>query len=109
MVKNNGVININDENFDKVISQGVTIVDFWAPWCLPCRIQGPILEKVSKQVNENVRVCKMNVDDNMITAQKYGISSVPTLLVFRDGQLEKKFIGVQGEETLLKAVNRSVQ
>jgi thioredoxin 1 len=104
MGKNNGVINITDENFDKVIAQGVTIVDFWAPWCLPCRIQGPILEKVSKKVNENVRVCKMNVDDNMITAQKYGISSIPTLLVFRDGQMEKKFIGVQGEETLMKAV-----
>jgi thioredoxin 1 len=99
------VININDENFDTVVSQGVTIVDFWAPWCLPCRIQGPILEKVSKKVGENVRVCKMNVDDNMITAQKYGISSIPTLLVFRDGQMEKKFIGVQGEATLMKAVD----
>lgn len=105
MIKNNGVININDENFDKVISQGITIVDFWAPWCMPCRIQGPILEKVSTKVNGNIRVCKMNVDDNMMTAQKYGIISIPTLMIFRDGKVERKFIGVQSEDTLLNAVN----
>ena len=104
MSENNGVLDINDQNFDQIISDGVTIVDFWAPWCLPCRLQGPILKNVSGKIGDRAKVCKMNVDENMTTAQKYGIVSIPTLLIFRDGEIEKKFIGVQDEQTLINAV-----
>jgi thioredoxin 1 len=104
MSESNGVMDINDQNFDQIISEGVTIVDFWAPWCLPCRLQGPILKNVSGKVGDKAKICKMNVDENMTTAQKYGIVSIPTLLVFRDGEIDKKFIGVQDEQTLINAV-----
>ncbi|MCK4835234.1 MAG: thioredoxin [Candidatus Aminicenantes bacterium] len=104
MSNTNGVLNINDDSFDKVISEGTTIVDFWAPWCMPCRLQGPILENVSKKMGDKVKVCKLNVDDNMRTAQKYEIVSIPSLLILKDGQVDKKFVGVQDEDTLINSI-----
>jgi thioredoxin 1 len=98
------VKNINDSNFEQVIGKGLTIVDFWAPWCQPCLIQGPILEKVAKQVVDKAKVCKLNVDENMATPGKFGITGIPTMIIFKDGQLAKQFVGVQGEQTLVQAV-----
>lgn len=104
MPEGNGVLNITDESFDKVIATGTTLVDFWAPWCLPCRIQGPILSAVSRKLGDRVKVCKLNVDDNQETAFKYQIASIPTLIVFKDGRVNKTFIGVQDEKSLMEAV-----
>jgi thioredoxin 1 len=106
MSTTNGVLNINDDSFDKVISEGTTIVDFWAPWCMPCRLQGPILENISRKMGDKVKVCKLNVDDNMKTAQKYQIVSIPTLIIFKDGQPDKMFVGVQDENTLINSVEQ---
>lgn len=104
MTEGNGVINITDESFDKVIATGTTIVDFWAPWCFPCRLQGPILSAISQKVGNGVKVCKLNVDDNQETAHKYQIASIPTLIIFKDGRVDKTFIGVQDEASLLAAL-----
>jgi thioredoxin 1 len=104
MSEGTAIININDESFDKVVSEGITIVDFWAPWCLPCLRQGSILKKVFKRIGDRIKVCKLNVDDNQKSAQKFEIISIPTLLIFRDGKVEKKFIGIQDEKTLIEAV-----
>lgn len=106
MAETTGVININDDSFEKVIAQGTTIVDFWAPWCMPCRLQGPILENVSKKMGDKVKVCKLNVDDNMQTARKYQIASIPTLIIFKDGRPEQTFVGVQDEDTLISSVQQ---
>jgi thioredoxin 1 len=95
---------INDSNFEKVIGEGLTIVDFWAPWCQPCLIQGPILERVAQRVNGKAKVCKLNVDENMATPGKFGITGIPTMIIFKDGQPAKQFVGVQGENTLVQAV-----
>lgn len=100
----NGVTNLNEKNFDEVVTNGVTIVDFWAPWCMPCIMQGPILEAVSEKVKGKARVCKLNVDENEKTAQKFEINSIPTVLIFKDGKVEKRFIGVQNENTLIQSI-----
>lgn len=98
------VRNIDDSNFEQSIGEGLTIVDFWAPWCQPCLIQGPILEKVAQQVGDKAKVCKLNVDENMATPGRFGITGIPTMIIFKDGQPAKQFVGVQGEQTLVKAV-----
>jgi thioredoxin 1 len=106
MSQTNGILTINDDSFDNVISQGTTIVDFWAPWCMPCRLQAPILENVSRKMGDKIKICKLNVDDNMRTAQKYQIVSIPTLIIFKDGQPDKIFVGVQDENTLIDSVEQ---
>lgn len=101
----NGLINLTDENFEKTVTQGTVLVDFWAPWCMPCRMQGPILEKVANKVGDGVKICKMNVDEEQLAAQKFRITSIPTLLLFKNGQVVRQFVGVQDEGTLVSAIN----
>lgn len=100
----NGLKDITDANFSEVISNGVTLVDFWAPWCHPCRIQGPILEKVKGQIGDGVQFCKMNVDENMQTPGQFGITGIPTLIIFKDGQPARQMVGVQDERTLVNTL-----
>lgn len=76
------------------------LVDFWAPWCGPCRSQGPIIEQFSKQNEGKIKVYKVNVDENGDIAARYGIMSIPTLLVFRDGQVSNKAVGLQNINAL---------
>jgi thioredoxin 1 len=90
---------------DVLKSDVPVLVDFWAPWCGPCRIVGPVIERVGEKVNGNAKVYKLNVDENPITAGKYGITGIPTVIVFRNGQIDKQFVGVQPEQTYLNAVS----
>lgn len=104
MTENISVKNLTDSDFDSVINNGVSLVDFWAPWCYPCRIQGPILEKVAERVGNKAQICKMNVDENREVAMKYGITGIPTLLVFKNGEVAQQYVGVQGEEELVSSL-----
>lgn len=104
MSKDNGLNNINDNEFSQVIEKGISLVDFWAPWCYPCRMQGPILEKVAGQIGEKARIYKMNVDENQMTPGKFQVSAIPTLILFKDGQAIKHFVGVQDEKTLVQSI-----
>jgi len=99
-----GVRTIGDAGFDQTIAKGITLVDFWAPWCGPCRMQGPIVERVAEAVGAKAVVAKVNVDDNPATAGKFEVVSIPTLIVFKDGKPVKQFVGVQSEETLTQAI-----
>ena len=92
---------INDQNFDQETKDGVALVDFWAAWCMPCKMQSPILDRVAEHFKGKVNIAKLNVDEYTITAEKYGIMSIPTLLLFKDGKLEKQFVGVQSERALI--------
>jgi thioredoxin 1 len=102
----NEVIKLTSEHFDKAISSGVTLVDFWAEWCGPCRIQGPILDDLAKNIDSSVKVTKLNVDDHQDIAGRYGIRSIPTILIFKDGEVAEQFVGVQEEKVLKNAIDQ---
>ena len=99
-----GIIELNDSNFDAEAKAGVVLIDFWAPWCGPCRMQGPILEQIVGKV-EGAKITKLNVDEAPAVAAKFGIMSIPTLIVLKDGQPVKQFVGVQQADTLVAALN----
>ena len=103
------VIRLNDDNFSSAISSGVVLVDFWATWCMPCRMQGPIVDNVATEMEGKVKVCKMDVDQNPITSTKYNIVSIPTILIFNNGKLVEQFVGLQQKETLTETLNKYVK
>lgn len=95
-------VTVTDANFDTEVLKSTipVLVDFWAVWCGPCKMQNPILEEVVKEYEGKVKIAKLNVDDNPATAGKYGVMSIPTLMLFKDGQVVKQMIGVQSKESL---------
>jgi thioredoxin 1 len=107
MAERKGIINITEENFDKVISGESVLVDFWAPWCAPCRMQTPILEDLEKEVGGRAVIGKLNVDDAPSVASRFGIISIPTLMIFSRGEPVRQFVGVQMKETLAEALEKT--
>lgn len=89
-----------DTNFQTETAKGITVVDFWAPWCGPCQTQGPIIERLAEKYAGKAKIGKMNVDENSGVPQKFGIMSIPTLIIFKDGNKMKEFVGVQQEQIL---------
>ena len=99
---------LGKDNFNDTIANGVTLVDFWAEWCGPCRMQLPILEEVSEEIGEKVTVGKINVDHELELAQRFGVQSIPTLILFKDGEIIDKMVGVQAKETLVDKINNAL-
>ena len=95
---------IDDASFVDTVSQGVTLVDFWAEWCMPCRMQAPIMEELAGKLGDKATVGKVDVDNNPNTASKFGITGIPTSILFKDGEEAQRFVGVQSEEVLRKAI-----
>ena len=98
------VLELNDQNFDETVSIGLTLVDFWATWCGPCKSQLPILENVANKSLSKAKIAKLNVEESPTKATQFGVMSVPTLIVFKDGKEVSRFMGVQNEKTLLEAL-----
>ena len=95
---------VSAEEFNKEIAAGVVLVDFWAPWCPPCRRQGPIVDDVAEKAKAYGKVIKLNVDDEPAVASEYGIESIPTLIIFKDGKIQKQFQGLTDASTLIAAM-----
>ncbi|MEN8157654.1 MAG: thioredoxin [Bacteroidota bacterium] len=93
---------LNNKNYKTVIRNGTVLVDFWAPWCAPCKMIAPTLNEIAEEESDRVTIAKVNVDQNQQLAQKYQIRNIPTLIVFKNGKEEKRIMGVKPKKTLLK-------
>ncbi|MDX9941410.1 MAG: thioredoxin [Bacteroidales bacterium] len=96
---------LNEGNFKQITDQGVVLIDFWATWCPPCRIQNPIVEDVAAEIGDKARIAKLDVDQNGRLAALYEVRNIPTLIIFKDGEPARRFVGVTQKETLLEAIN----
>lgn len=105
MIDTSKPIHANSMNFDKVISNGTVVVDFWAEWCAPCKAMAPVLDEVALRSEGKALTVKLNVDDNRSVASKYGIFSIPTLIIFNNGKEYRRYTGVQPADKLLKIIN----
>jgi thioredoxin 1 len=99
---------LTDENFSSTIKNGVSLVDFWASWCGPCRVQGPIVDEIADQIGDKANICKMDIDQHRKTAGMLGIQSIPTILIFKNGKMVEKFVGMKPKTVLLKAVSTHI-
>jgi thioredoxin 1 len=95
---------LDQTSFDAEIKSGVVLVDFWATWCLPCRMQGPIVNRVAAQVEGKAKVAKVNIDKASSVAKRFDIQSIPTLVVFKDGKPQKQFVGLTRAKILISAI-----
>ena len=104
------IVEITDSNFDQVVlkSDKPVLIDFWAAWCGPCKALAPIVDEVAQSVNGKVTVGKMDVDKNAATPSRYGIRGIPTLLVFKGGQVQEQIVGYVARERIEQALNKSL-
>jgi thioredoxin 1 len=99
------IVNVSDQSFkSEVESGGTVLVDFWAPWCGPCKMIAPVLEDLNKEVD--VKIAKVNVDDNPESASRFGVMSIPTLILFKNGQPVDKVVGFQSKDQLKGVIAR---
>jgi thioredoxin 1 len=102
------IVTLTTDNFVDETGKGVVMVDFWATWCVPCRAMAPVIEEIAGQTIGKVKVGKVDIDQNGPLANRFGIQSIPTVLIFKDGKLVETFIGVQSKAALVNALSKYV-
>jgi thioredoxin 1 len=102
------VVELSDATFDSTIHDSVepVLVDFWAPWCGPCRMLAPIIEQVAEEYAGKAKVCKLNTDQGRDTAVEFGITAIPTLILFKGGKVQKKWVGLTSKKDISEAVSK---
>jgi thioredoxin 1 len=100
------ITHATDQTFSNETGSGLVLVDFWAPWCGPCKMIAPVLEELDAEIGEKVKIVKVDVDENQETAGKFGIMSIPTLLVLKDGEVVDKVVGFQPKEALAERLEK---
>ena len=101
------VIELTETTFDEIVhnSDVPVLVDFWAPWCGPCKMLGPIVEEIAGEYGDKAKVCKINTDEARDSAIEFGISAIPTTILFKDGQVQKKWVGLTSKKDLAEAID----
>ena len=102
------IVHATDANFAAETNEGVVLVDFWAPWCGPCKMIAPVLEELDGEISDKAKIVKVDVDENQETASKFGIMSIPTLVVLKNGEVVDKAVGFQPKEALAQLVEKHV-
>lgn len=100
------IVHATDENFTSETNSGLVLVDFWAPWCGPCKMIAPVLEDLDSEIGDKVKIVKVDVDENQESAGKFGVMSIPTLIVLKDGELVDKVVGFQPKEALAERLEK---
>lgn len=99
------IVNVTDQTFQTETSTGLVLADFWAAWCGPCKMIAPVLEELDTELGDKVKIVKLDVDENQETAAQFGVMSIPTLLLFKDGEVVDKVVGFQPKEALAERLN----
>ncbi|MCK5175753.1 MAG: thioredoxin [Planctomycetes bacterium] len=104
------LIELTDATFDETVNSSdvPVLVDFWAPWCGPCKMLGPIIEEIAGEFGEKAKVCKVNTDDHRESAVEYAITSIPTVILFNKGQVEKKWVGLTSKKDIVAELEQLV-
>jgi thioredoxin 1 len=110
MAQNENVVHISDESFEEEVSQSEVpvLIDYWAPWCGPCKMIAPVLDEIATEYSGRLKVVKLNIDDNPQTPPKYGIRGIPTLMIFKNGQVEATKVGAVSKVQLRAFIEDSL-
>lgn len=102
------VIELNEKNFEEevVSSDKTVLIDFWASWCGPCRMMSPVIDQIAEEVGENIKVCKVNIDEEQSLALKYNVMSIPTFIVMKNGEETGRSVGVQDKSEIMNLIKK---
>jgi thioredoxin 1 len=104
--KSDKIWDLTDKNFHHQVKTGITLIDFWAAWCVPCKMMAPVLNDLAEVVPSGVKVCKVNVEEYQSLASKFAVRGIPTMVLLQNGREVNRFVGVKSKEFLLNQINR---
>lgn len=100
------IINLTDADFRQKTAKGVVVIDFWAAWCMPCKMIAPVLNELAEELNGKVTICKLNVDENPRSSQQFGVRSIPTIIILKNGNEADRIIGVKNKQAIKQKIEK---